>query len=168
MNVTERVIPVRTVDTRSPFVRLAELLADVKPGQPPISIAVGEPQHPVPPFVGPVLAAHIADFGRYPANKGIEPFRRAVAAWLNNRYMLARPVDPETEVLVLNGTREGLFLGAIAAKRWVTRRAGKPAVLIPNPFYAAYSAGALAADCEPVYLPATRATGFLPDLDALD
>ena len=45
---------------------------------------------------------------------------------------------------------------------------GKPAVLIPNPFYAAYSAGALAADCEPVYLPATRESGFLPDLDALD
>ena len=84
MNVTERVIPVRTVDTRSPFVRLAELLADVKPGQPPISIAVGEPQHPVPPFVGPVLAAHIADFGRYPANTGTEGFRRAVAGWLGS------------------------------------------------------------------------------------
>ena len=41
-------------------------------------------------------------------------------------------------------------------------------MLIPNPFYAAYAAGALAADCEPVYLPATRASGFLPDLDALD
>jgi len=71
-------------------------------------------------------------------------------------------------VLVLNGTREGLFLGAIAAKRWVARRNGKPAMLIPNPFYAAYGAGALAADCEPVYLPTTRASGFLPDLDALD
>ena len=40
-------------------------------------------------------------------------------------------------------------------------------MLIPNPFYAAYAAGAVAADCEPVYLPATAATGFLPDLDAL-
>jgi aspartate/methionine/tyrosine aminotransferase len=50
----------------------------------------------------------------------------------------------------------------------VTRRVGKPAVLIPNPFYAAYAAGAIAAECEPVYLPATRKSGFLPDLDALD
>jgi aspartate/methionine/tyrosine aminotransferase len=40
-------------------------------------------------------------------------------------------------------------------------------MLIPNPFYAAYAAGAVAAGCEPVYLPATAATGFLPDLDAL-
>ena len=156
------------VDGRSPFVRLTELIAGIEPGKPVINLSVGEPQHPVPPFVGPTLAAHLADFGRYPANKGVEPFRLAVAAWLNRRYKLARPVDPESEVLVLNGTREGLFLAAIAAKRWVARRAGKPAVLIPNPFYAAYAAGALAAECEPVYMPATRKSGFLPDLDALD
>jgi N-succinyldiaminopimelate aminotransferase len=156
------------VDSRSPFVRLTELIAGIEPGKPPINLSVGEPQHPIPAFVGPTLAAHLADFGRYPANKGIEPFRRAVAGWLNRRYKLTRPVDPESEVLVLSGTREGLFLAAIAARRWATRRAGKPAVLIPNPFYAAYGAGALAADCEPVYLPATRKSGFLPDLDTLD
>ncbi len=156
------------VDGRSPFVRLTELIAGIEPGKPVINLSVGEPQHAVPAFVGPTLAAHLADFGRYPANKGIEPFRRAVAAWLNRRYKLARAVDAESEVLVLNGTREGLFLAAIAAKRWVPRRTGKPAVLIPNPFYAAYAAGALAAECEPVYMPATRKSGFLPDLDALD
>jgi aspartate/methionine/tyrosine aminotransferase len=77
-------------------------------------------------------------------------------------------MDYESEVIVLNGTREGLFLGALAAKRYVAQRTGKPAILIPNPFYAAYSAGAAAADCEPVYLPTTRETGFLPDLDAID
>ena len=71
-------------------------------------------------------------------------------------------------MLVLNGSREGLFLAAIAAARWVSgRRRNRPAMLIPNPFYAAYAAGAVAANCEPVYLPATAATGFLPDLDAL-
>ena len=156
------------VDSRSPFVRLTELIAGIEPGKPVINLSVGEPQHPIPKFVGPTLDAHLADFGRYPANKGIEPFRRAVAVWLGRRFKLSRPVDPEHEVLVLNGTREGLFLAAIAAKRWVSRRAGKPAVLIPNPFYAAYAAGALAADCEPVYLSAARASGFLPDLNALD
>ena len=156
------------VDSRSPFVRLSELIAGIAPGKPVINLSVGEPQHAIPPFVGAVIAEHLADFGRYPANKGIEPFRRAVAAWLGRRYMLPRAVDPESEVLVLNGTREGLFLAAIAAQRWVSPRAGKPAVLIPNPFYAAYAAGALAAGCEPVYLPATRASGFLPDLAALD
>jgi aspartate/methionine/tyrosine aminotransferase len=160
--------PAPAVESRSPFVRLTELIAGIAPGKPAINLSVGEPQHPIPPFVGPAIAAHLDEFGRYPANKGSEPFRLAVAQWLGRRYRLARPVDAEREVLVLSGTREGLFLGAIAAKRWVAPRAGKPAVLIPNPFYAAYGAGAAAADCEPVYLPATRASGFLPDLDTLD
>ena len=158
----------KAADSRSPFVRLTELIAGIDPGKPPINLSVGEPQHPVPAFVGATLAAHIADFGRYPPNRGTEPFRRAVAGWLGRRYALPRAIDPETEVLVLSGTREGLFLAAIAAKRWVERRSGRPAMLIPNPFYAAYAAGTLAAECEPIYLPATRASGFLPDLDALD
>ena len=158
---------VRATGSRSPFVRLRELIDGFPPGQSAISLAVGEPQHPIPPFVGPIIAGHVKEFGRYPANKGLDEFAQAVARWLNRRFALERPIDPATEVLVLNGTREGLFLAALAAKNWVTPRAGRPAVLIPNPFYAAYAAGAIAADCEAVYLPTTRETGFLPDLDAL-
>jgi aspartate/methionine/tyrosine aminotransferase len=157
----------RAQKERSPFVRLRELLGDAPPGKPAISLAVGEPQHAIPPFVAPVIAAHVAEFGRYPMNKGLDAFGEAVAQWLGRRYSLPRPVDPAAEVLVLNGTREGLFLAALAAKNYVAPRTGRPAVLVPNPFYAAYSAGAIAADCEPVYLPATVASGFLPDLDAL-
>ena len=157
----------RATGSRSPFVQMRELIDPFPPGMSPISLAVGEPQHPIPAFVGPVIAAHVAEFGRYPANKGLDEFGEAVADWLGRRYALERPVDPANEVLVLNGTREGLFLAALAAKTWVTPRSGRPAVLIPNPFYAAYAAGAVGADCEPVYLPTTRQTGFLPDLDAL-
>jgi len=158
----------RTANARSPFVRLRDLLAELPPGKPPISLAVGEPQHPIPGFVAPIVAAHVAEFGRYPMNKGLDEFADAVGKWLNRRYKLPRAVDAATEVLVLSGTREGLFLAGIAAKNFVAPRAGRPAVLIPNPFYAAYAAGAIAADCETVYLPATAATGFLPDLDTLD
>jgi aspartate/methionine/tyrosine aminotransferase len=153
---------------RSPFIRLTELLAPYQPGKPLITLAVGEPQHPLPGFVGPVLAQHIADFGRYPLAKGIEPFRKAAAAWLSSRFNLPRPVDAEGEVLVLNGSREGLFFAAITAVRYVGPRAGKPAILMPNPFYPVYGAGARAAGCEQIYLPTTVANGFLPDLDALD
>ena len=153
---------------RSPFARLAELLAPYQPGKPLITLSLGEPQHPVPAFVGPVLAKHIADFGRYPIAKGIEPFRRAASNWLSTRFELPRPIDPETELLVLNGSREGLFFAAITAARYVGERKGRPAILVPNPFYPAYAAGARAADCEAIYLPTTLANGFLPDLDALD
>ena len=68
---------------RSPFARLTELLAPYQPAKPLITLSLGEPQHPLPAFVGPVLANHVADFGRYPAAKGIEPFRRAAATWLS-------------------------------------------------------------------------------------
>src|SRR5215510_14154157 len=170
MTAAERVpppSPVRADVGRSPFVRLRELLGDIEPGKPPISLAVGEPQHGVPAFVAPLIAAHIDEFGRYPMNRGLDAFCEAAAGWLGRRFALPRPLDPGSEILVLNGSREGLFLAAIAAARWVSGRRGRPAMLIPNPFYAAYAAGAVAANCEPVYLPATAATGFLPDLDAL-
>lgn len=159
--------PNRALAMRSPFVRLRELLADKPPGQPAISLAVGEPQHGVPSFVGPVLAASLDEFGKYPMNKGLDEFCEAAAAWLGRRFALPRPVDAATEVLVLNGSREGLFLAGIAAERWANGRPGRPAILMPNPFYGAYEAGAVAAHAEPVFLPATAATGFLPDLDSL-
>jgi aspartate/methionine/tyrosine aminotransferase len=152
---------------RSPFARLRELLDSTAPGKPPISLAVGEPQHAVPSFVGPVLAAHIEEFGRYPMNKGLDAFCRAAADWVARRFPLPRPLDPASEVLVLNGSREGLFLAAMAAVQWVGARRGRPAVLMPNPFYGAYEAAAFAAHCEPIYLAATARTGFLPDLATL-
>ena len=117
---------------RSPFVRLRELLGDIPPGQSAISLAVGEPQHGVPSFVGPVLAASLDEFGKYPMNKGLDEFCAAAAAWLGRRFSLPRPVDPATEVLILNGSREGLFLAGIAAERWANGRSGRPAILMPK------------------------------------
>jgi aspartate/methionine/tyrosine aminotransferase len=161
-------VPAAGNSERSPFARLTELLAPYQPAEKLINLSVGEPQHPVPDFVGPVLAQHIGEFGRYPMAKGIAPFRAAAAAWLAKRFALPRAPDPETELLVLNGSREGLFLAAVAAARYVSPRDGTPAILMPNPFYPAYAAGARAAGCEAVFLPTNLANGFLPDLDALD
>jgi aspartate/methionine/tyrosine aminotransferase len=162
------VAPRGKTDTRSPFVRLTELIADITPGKPVIDLGVGEPKHGVPAFVAPVLATNISAFGQYPRNEGTLSFREAAADWATRRFKLNRSPDPNGEVLVLNGSREGLFLASIAARQYLTGRAGRPAILIPNPFYAAYAAGAGVADCDVICLPATRATGFLPDLDALD
>ncbi len=113
------------------------------------------------------MQQNLAAFGRYPMTRGTERFRAAAAAWLDRRYQLAKPVDPNTEILVLNGSREGLFLAALVARRYVGARAGPPAILMPNPFYQAYAAGADFADCEPIALAATRTSGFLPDYDVL-
>ena len=82
-------MPAPAADGRSPFVRLTELLAGIEPGKSVVNLSVGEPQHAIPDFVGPVLAANVNEFGRYPANKGTEPFRKAAVAWLGRRPIAA-------------------------------------------------------------------------------
>src|SRR5258708_36647407 len=105
MTAAERVpppSPSRPDIGRSPFVRLRELLGAIEPGKPPISLAVGEPQHRLPAFVGPILAAHIDEFGRYPMNKGLDAFCEAAHAWLGLRFARPRPIDPPVVVLWLH------------------------------------------------------------------
>jgi succinyldiaminopimelate transaminase len=150
----------------SPFTRLNKLLEGIAPGQPPIHMHIGEPQHAVLDFVGEILAKHTAEFGRYPPIIGPEPLRKAIAAWLNRRYDLHNTVDPDRHILPLVGTREGLFSAAFVAVP-EEKHGKKPAVLIPNPFYQCYAAAALSAGAEPVYVNATRATNFLPDFASL-
>ena len=159
--------PIAQPTFASPFQRLADLLAPFQPGRAPINMTVGEPRHPVPGFVAPVLARETDGFGRYPAIKGTDAFRKAVGAWLDRRYGLSGAVDVERGILPLNGSREGLFYAALEARRRFSRPVERPAILLPNPFYQAYAAGAVAAGCEPVMLDAGPETGFLPDLDAL-
>jgi len=168
MAPADRELPSSARTTRSPFVRLTELIAGVEPGKPPINLTLGEPQHPIPPFVGEAIARTLNQFGRYPATKGTERFRTAAAGWLERRFALRRPLDRESQLLSLNGTREGLFFAALTARDYIAKRVANPTILVPNPFYAAYVAGAVASGCEAVFLPAWRDKGFLPDLDALE
>lgn len=148
----------------SPFARLATLLDGIAPAKPPIQMALGEPQHPAPAFVGPMIAETAMQFGKYPPIHGPEPLRTAIAGWLSRRFGLQGAIDPERHILPLSGTREGLFTAPFVLDK---ARKERPVILIPNPFYQCYSAAALAAGCEPVYVNATRETGFLPDFEAL-
>lgn len=146
------------------FPRLRALLAGIPGGGPDIAMTIGEPQHGVPPFVADIIAAHAVEFGRYPPNDGTPALREAIAAWIGRRYGVT--VDPETQILALNGSREGLFATALALSP--EDKAGKrPAILVPNPFYQAYGASALAAGADLVPVAATAETGFLPDYAAL-
>ncbi|MBI1210340.1 MAG: aminotransferase class I/II-fold pyridoxal phosphate-dependent enzyme [Alphaproteobacteria bacterium] len=144
----------------SPFTRLNKLLEGVTHGPDPIVMSVGEPQHAPPDFVLPIIERHLAEFAKYPPIIGPEPLRQAVAQWVKRRYRVE--LDPARQILPLVGTREGLFSAAFVAVP--EKKNGKrPAVLIPNPFYQAYSAAALSAGADPVYVNATRESGFLPD-----
>lgn len=148
----------------SPFERLRTLLAAFEPGQTPIDMTIGEPRHPIPDFVAPALAASVALFGKYPPVAGTPALRQAIADWHTRRHGIT--MDPDREVIVAAGSREALFSVIFPLRE---RKAHLPnrAVLMPDPGYPAYGAAARAAQCEAIVLPATRATGFLPDLDAI-
>jgi aspartate/methionine/tyrosine aminotransferase len=149
------------------FAQLATLLDPIPPGLPPISLAVGDPNATPPAFVAEILARHAKDFGTYPPINGTEEWRSAAATWLTRRFALkAGDIDPEKNLLPLNGTREGLFLALFTIVP-ESKAGARPIVLIPNPFYQCYAAAALAAGAEPVFVPTSAATGFLPDYGSL-
>ncbi len=147
-----------------PFEKLAALKAGITPpGElDSISLSIGEPRHPAPDFIFEAFAAHRDRLGNYPKALGLPEFREAAANWLQQRYTLPEGmVDPETQVLPVNGTREALFAFVQAA----VDPAGAPLVLMPNPCYQIYEGGAILAGAEPGYLDTTADNGFLPDLD---
>ena len=146
------------------FPRLRALLDSHEPGGEVVHMTIGEPKHAFPAWVTDVIAKHAAEFNNYPANDGTPALRGAVADWLGRRYGVT--VDADTQVMALNGTREGLYNAAMAL--CPEQKTGqRPAVLIPNPFYQVYMIAAISVGAEPVFLPATAETGHLPDYAAL-
>ena len=147
------------------FPRLRRLLDAHAPGGEVIHMTIGEPRHPFPGWVSGIIAEHAEGFGRYPPNDGTPELLEAISGWISRRYGVR--VDPASRVMALNGSREGLFNAAIALCPEKTARGQVPVVLIPNPFYQVYAVAALAVGAEPVFVPATAETGFLPDYASL-
>src|SRR3569832_438564 len=143
---------------------LATLLDPVTPGMAPISLAVGDPRGAVPGFVMGALNTHAHQFGEYPPITGTSAWREEAASWLERR--IGVPVDSEREVLPLNGTCEGQVLAPFIVTP-ESKAGGRPAILLPNPFYQCYAAAILSSGAEPVFVPAHAANGFLPDFTAL-
>lgn len=152
------------------FKRLADLLVDVQPraNVPPINLSVGEPQLQPPPFVMEIAERHRTDWNVYPSFYGTPALRKACAAWATRRFGLAPDaIDPDRQIAIVAGTREGLYSAATLAVTPDDKGGPKPYALMPNPFYQVYFGAATFAGAEPYFLPATRKTGFLPDLDAI-
>lgn len=142
------------------FPRLRTLLDAHEPGGDPIAMTIGEPRHAFPPWIIEVINDNVEGFGRYPPNEGTPELLAAQAGWLRRRYGVT--LDPANNVMALNGTREGLYNAAMALCP-ETKNGAKPAVLAPNPFYQCYMVAALSVGADPVFVPATAASGHLPD-----
>ncbi len=146
------------------FPRLRALLDPHPAGGPVVNMTIGEPKHPFPDWVGQTIADNLDGFGVYPPNNGSPELLDAISGWVSRRYGV--PFDAQTNAMALNGTREGLY--NIAMALFPEQKRGKrPVVLIPNPFYQVYMIAAISVGAEPVFVPATRQNGYLPDYGAL-
>lgn len=133
-----------------PFQRLSALLAanDPPPAVKTISLHIGEPKHPTPAFIREALIGSLDGLSSYPATLGSETLRQAIAQWIARRYGVP-PVDPVTQVLPVNGSREALFAFAQAV---IDGSRPSPVVVCPNPFYQIYEGAALLAGAEPQFI----------------
>ncbi|ATG41167.1 aminotransferase class I/II-fold pyridoxal phosphate-dependent enzyme [Phaeobacter piscinae] len=146
------------------FPRLRALLDHHTPGGDVVHMTIGEPKHDFPAWVTNVIVENAAGFQSYPPNEGSAELRGAISDWIKRRYDVS--VDPMTQVMALNGTREGLYNAAMALCP-EQKNGAKPVVLIPNPFYQVYMVAAISVAAEPVFVPATADTGHLPDYASL-
>src|SRR5574343_688751 len=148
-----------------PFERLRALTKDLQPNPAlrPISLGIGEPKHPAPKLIEDALMAHLSGLSVYPATAGSPRLREAICGWLQRRYGLA--LDPATQVLPVNGSREALF--AIAQTVVDASRPGAT-VVCPNPFYQIYEGAALLAGAEVAYANADPARNFAVDWSQID
>jgi N-succinyldiaminopimelate aminotransferase len=144
-----------------PFEKLRALLAGVTPpaGLAPVSLYIGEPQHPTPDFLKASVGAALGGLARYPLTKGMPELRQAVSQWLARRHGIPAP-DPETQVLPTLGSREALFAIAQAV---LDPGEHDALVVCPNPFYQIYEGAALLGGARPYFVNASAATGFAPD-----
>lgn len=126
-----------------------------------INLGVGDPDLPTPEHIIEALtrAARDPQSHRYPPYGGIRDFREAIAAWYGRRFDVT--LNPETEVLALIGSKEGL-----AHLPWAVLNPGEVA-LVPDPGYPVYRAATILAEGEPVAVALHADRGFLPDLGAI-
>jgi len=150
-----------------PFERLRALFAGVTPSAAhrPISLGIGEPRHPTPPFIQDAMLGAQSGLAVYPATGGEPRLREACAGWLQRRYGLT--LDPARQVLPVNGSREALFAFAQTVIDPTRDTAGEAVVVCPNPFYQIYEGAALLAGATPWYAPSDPARNFAVDWDCV-
>jgi aspartate/methionine/tyrosine aminotransferase len=156
--------------TDFPFDRLRTLLTGINPpaGIEPLDLSLGGPLHEPPAMIAETIAAQAAGWGRYPPMDGTPEFQAAAARWLCSRFDLPGDAfETSCALLPVSGSREVLYMTANVVVP-ETVGAEKPVVLLPNPFYHIYEAATRMAGAEPVFLPTTEKTNFLPDFASLD
>ncbi|RKY42441.1 MAG: LL-diaminopimelate aminotransferase [Candidatus Makaraimicrobium thalassicum] len=131
-------------------------------GRPIIDLGVGDPDRPTPDFI--IKKLHEASLDpathTYALNRGLSALREEMARWYGSRFNVS--LDPDTEVLPLLGSKEGIAHIPLAFID------PGDEVLVPDPGYPPYKSGAIFAGAGIHFMPLLEKNGFLPDLDAID
>jgi N-succinyldiaminopimelate aminotransferase len=148
-----------------PFERLRALTRDVTPSAAhrAISLGIGEPKHATPAFIEQAITGALKGLSSYPATAGEPALRDAAANWVARRYGVT--LDPLTQVLPVNGSREALFS---LAQTVVDGSLPGATVVCPNPFYQIYEGAALLAGAQVAYANSDPAKNFAPDWRQID
>ena len=143
-----------------PFERLRQLHAGItpNPAYQPISLGIGEPRHATPQLVKDAISASFGGLASYPGTLGEPKLRQTIQAWLARRYGLS--VDPATQILPVNGSREALFS---LAQTIIDPSKPGATVVCPNPFYQIYEGAALLAGADIWFVPSDAARNFAVD-----
>lgn len=147
-----------------PFQKLSALFDGVQANAAlkPIALHIGEPRHPTPEFINRALTEHLSGMATYPATKGLDELRGAIARWITGRYGVE--LNPDSQIIPVNGSREALFSFAQAV---VDTTRADPVVISPNPFYQIYEGAALLAGATPCFLNSLPENRYACDLHSL-
>jgi len=133
----------------------------LKKGADIIDLGIGDPDLPTPSEIVEVAKEALENpaFHRYPSNQGSEFFRKSCANYMKRRFGVE--FDPETEVVALIGSKEGIAHFPLAFVN------PGDVVLCPEPAYPVYHLGTLFAGGEPYYLPLLWENNFFPDFGSI-
>ncbi len=149
-----------------PFQKLRHLFENIHRNVdlPAIELQIGEPKHATPEFIRQALVDHLNGLSTYPTTQGLPMLRRTIAEWAMKRYRLGA-IDPDTQIIPVNGSREALFS---FAQTVIDSNVHKPFVVCPNPFYQIYEGAALLAGATPYFINTLPENRFKLDFTQLN
>ncbi len=126
-----------------------------------IDLGVGDPDIPTPEHIIEALrvAAGDSENHRYPSYVGMPAFRKAAADWYSSRFGV--DLDPQTQVVALIGSKEGIAHAPLAFLD------PGDIALVPDPGYPVYPVSVTFAGGTPYAMPLLKKNGFFPDLDSI-
>ncbi len=155
--------PILEAAREYPFAKLMEIKRQREAaGQRMLDFSMGDPREPTPAFLRDAMKAAVPEISSYPSVKGSAKLRGAICSYVARRFGV--PLDPETHVLPVNGTKEGIFTTHLAL---IDPASSKKTVVTFEPAYPVYEQGAAYAGATHHAVKLDRAHGFRPDLAAL-